>query len=75
MPVTSRTSHRLLALAFVTDVGLQLISRLAGLECLDLFAARISDAGCATLRWGGGTGCQAVGALPPPLESILHLQM
>lgn len=59
----------------VTDVGLQHISRLMGLECLDLFAARISDAGCVTLRWGGGTGRQAVGPLPLPLESIPHLQL
>lgn len=45
------------------DAGVVHLSRLVGLECLDLFGARITDAGCAALTCvlsamiGGGVQC------------------
>lgn len=43
------------------------LAALTNLECLDLFAARITDAGCSHIRWAGsralggvGKGCEKV---------------
>ena len=33
------------------------VAQLAGLECLDLFGARIGDAGCASLRCAAQCPC------------------
>lgn len=69
------TDRACAALPRRTDAGMASVARLTSLECLDLFGARVGDAGCASLRCAvlPGFRCRCGAAPFPPGPSSAAL--